>query len=192
MKKTFAAMLVGTICLGTPALARYSAQVQQVPDIKQRVKTVAIAPMTCPAGIDCLWLEGKIAEHLASYKLFRVIDAERVRQVLFELGARRLDETTPASLLEKLGADALVLATVAGAGTKSEGAVGVFTGSSVVMAPQEVKHGNVEVEFIAADGGILLQGIGAGTSGNELKSEKGVVFTSFKALFEKAFPKSGQ
>jgi hypothetical protein len=194
MMRKLAATLIGLglFCLGAPALARYSAQVQQVPDFKERVKVVALAPMSCPADLDCLWLEAKIAEHLGSYKLFKVIAAERVRQTLFELGVKSVDQIPPASLLEKLGADALILATVAGAGTKAKGAVGVFTGTSIVMAQEEVKHGNVEVAFVGADGQILLQGVGTGTSGNELKSEKGVVLTSFKAVFEKAFPKSAR
>ena len=135
--------------------------------------------MTCPAGIDCLWIESKLAEALRGFKSFSVIDAERVRQVLFELGASQVTPENLAAVNEELGTDALFFALV---GSTSSGAVGVMVGTSLIMVPDEVKHSGVEVRWVAPDGTTLLQGIGSGTSGNVYKSGKGVVLTTFKAV----------
>lgn len=188
MRKTVV-LGISAICFTCGFLwASYSAQVQQVPDLKQKVKTIALAPMNCPEDLDCLWVEDELAQTIASYKLFNVVRTEQVRQALFQLGAKSVNDDNRAAVLKQLGADAMVFATVGSAGTKTDGAVGVFTGASVVVAPRKIKHGNVELAVVASDGQLLLQGLANGTSRNGFKSEKGVVLTAFKSILEKAFP----
>ena len=64
------------------AFARYSVEVQSVPDFKHLIHNVAIMPALCPSDLDCLWLEKRIAEHLDTYKGIAVVPAERVSRLL--------------------------------------------------------------------------------------------------------------
>jgi hypothetical protein len=174
--------------LATASSAKVTVDVQKSTDLEV-VESVALLPASCPAHIDCIWMDDRLAEEFAKHAPFRVISARRVKQALFDLGIAALDESTRAAVLEKLDADALVVPVVIHSGKESEGAVGVVSGPTVVVVPDEKKSGRVSLTILAPDGHQLLRGEGHVRSGNDLKGERGVILMTFRKLLEEAFAK---
>jgi hypothetical protein len=155
--------LVSGLAMTDPSWARYSAQVEQVPNLASGVRRVALMPMTCPPGIDCLRVETRLAGALRGFKGFVVTDVEQVRQALFELGTSQVTPENVGLVARKLGVDALSFGKVGSAGSATSGSVGFMAGSSFVVVREEVKHSGVEDRWIGPSWTTLLQGIEAGT-----------------------------
>ncbi len=173
----------------TLALAGYSVDVNSVPDLKGRVRTLAIAPGSCPPGVDCLWLEDKLRDAVADHRsagVMFVLSARQVREKMFALGIDAVDADARAKLAEAMSLDAFVIPIVQFSGMKSSGAVGTVTGSVFGIAQTEIAKGAVELLIVEPkSGAVLMKGIGYGDSG--WKAEKGVLLSMFKKMLSRAF-----
>ncbi len=179
-------VLLVPFILGTlPAFGGYSVDISSVPDFRESIRVVAMAPGTCPDDIDCLWIEERVGNQMSLYKGITVIPAKQVRDVMFALKIEHLDEQNRAILADKLGADSFAVSIIQHAGTKSSGAVGFWTGYSVSMIESEVAKGTVQLLIVKASSGeVLMKGIGHGES--SLRTGKGVVFNIFRRIIDKA------
>lgn len=189
MAKFSAVLAVPLLVLATAASAKVTVDVQQATDLEDVVESVALLPARCPVHIDCIWMDDRLAEEFAKHAPFQVISARQVKQALFDLGIAVLDDSTRAVVLEKLDADALAVPVVMHSGKESEGAVGVVSGPTVVVVPDEKKTGRVSLTILAPDGRQLLHGEGHARSGNDLKKERGVILMTFRKLLREAFAK---
>lgn len=189
MTKSSAVLAVLLLFLATGTFAKVTVDVQKAADLEEVVETVALLPATCPPHIDCIWMDDRLAEEFGKHAPFRVISARQVKQTLFDLGIAAVGESTRAAVLEKLDADALVVPIVMHSGKESEGEVGVVSGPTMVLVPDEKKIGRVSLTILAPDGRQLLRGEGHARSGNDLKKESGMILMTFRKLLEEAFGK---
>lgn len=188
MTKTSAALFL-VLFAAIPASGKVTVDVQKSAELEATVKTVAMLPATCPSHIDCLWIDDRLAEEFGKRTPFRVVTARQVKQLLFELGVAAVDDSSRATVLERLHADALVVPIVMHSGKESEGTVGVWSGPTMVLVPDEKKTGRVALAIYGTDGRQLLRGEGYARSGNDLKKERGVILMTFTEILKEAFPR---
>lgn len=170
------------------ALAFYSAEANKVANFAEICKTVVLVPIQCPPDIDCLWLERELGQLIREKSKLKVVDADRVRRAVFDLGLTGNEPDFRPRVLERLGADAAVVVGVPGVDTTTKGTTAVLVGNAFVTAPQERKTGVATLEIVDRDGKRLMQGSGHGDSRSPYRSEKGLVAKVLRLILERAFP----
>ena len=169
--------------------AGYDVQVTASPEIRTTVKSVAVSPATCPKDVNCVWIERELEEDLVHYRELTVVSATRVRQVMLELAIETINDESRAALAEELKIDAFLIPVVGHSGSESAGAVGVWTGTTVIMTDSSIAKGSAELHLVrASDGKALMRGSGFGES--EFRSGKGVVRKVFRQILSKTFGSS--
>ena len=184
-RRLFAAGTV--VALGSlPGFSGYDVQVTASPEIGTTVKSIAVSPATCPKDVNCVWIERKLEEDLVQYRELTVVSATRVREVMLELGIETIGDESRTTLAAELKVDAFLIPVVGHSGSESEGAVGVWTGTTVIMTDSSVAKGSAELHLVrASDGKALMRGSGFGKS--EFRSGKGVVRKVFRQILSKTF-----
>jgi hypothetical protein len=177
-----------TLCalLGyTDLHAGYTIELNSVPNYRQEFSKVAMAPCDCPEDVDCLWLERRLGEQIGLYKGITVVPAQRVREVMFQLGLQQLDEKSRTQVSEKLDVDSFAVAIVQHSGSQASGMVGFWAGSTIGMSQTAIVKGKVEFLIVRATSGeVLVRGIGYGES--EWRTDKGVLWNIFRRIIHKA------
>ena len=163
----------------------YSIHVNKVADFPSSFKRLAMLPAVGPAGVDAIWVEQVVLEKFLKKKL-QVVPAVVVRQVMFDMGIKQLDESNRHALADRLQVDAFIAAAVDSAGTENAGSVGVFIGAIFTAVPTDRNTGSVQLAIVSAETGrVLMEGTGYGQS--ELRSKKGVIGKTFAEIVDRAF-----
>jgi hypothetical protein len=187
-RKSSRLMIVGCVgaCTFLPTFPGYDVQVTASPEIRSTIMAIAVIPVSCPRDVNCVWIERALLDDLRQYPEFTVVSTSRVREVMLALGVETIDNAARTALADALKVDAFLVPVVGHSGTESQGAVGIWTGTTVIMTDSSVSKGSVELHLLrASDGKALLRGSGFGES--EFRSGKGVVRKVFRQILREAF-----
>ena len=181
------ALLAGTHVFAAP---EYVADVQKVYEPREQVKRVAVAPIGCPADLDCGDLQEMVEKLLGKRTPLQIITADDTQKMMTRAGIAKLDFETRYILLEGLKADALVALDVQRAGVELvEGDVVKIGQAEVLDGPVKIKHVKLALEMAAKDGSTLLQATGEGKV-QGFKSLDGVAQQTLETIIEQSLPKT--
>src|SRR6266850_2508507 len=93
------------------ASAGYQIQVDTITDFGKSFHRVAIVPCPAVEGVDPAWVDSVLLEKLTARHI-DVVPADKVRQVLFDLGGTAVSDENKAALAEKLQVDAFLISSV--------------------------------------------------------------------------------
>lgn len=158
---------VATSLLAVSSLAEYSIKINVKPGWRDGVSTLAVMPVLGPAEAKNDVIERHLVRNLARGNSFRLLQPDRFRQVLFEVGASQDRATAEQVLLalDQLNPDAVVTAWVKSAGSTAEGAVVVGGPSIAVAFPVESSFGGISIEIRRrSDNALLVLASGTGES----------------------------
>jgi len=181
------AVAVLGLAVVSPLVATFDAEANKVGDFRDVCKKVVVAPMECPPDLNCLRLETDLVALLRVHAGLQVIGAAAVRKALFDLGLSTDAPDLRERMLDHFEADAIVVAGVPGFEVQSKGATAVWTGTTMIAAPNERKIGATTLAVIGRDGRKLLEGSAQGSSKNPYRTEQGFVAKMFRLILEKAF-----
>ncbi len=191
--KSIGTIAIGFLLAAAPLEAGYEIEVTSLPEVK-KLRTVAVDPLRCATGINCLWIERKLAEDLRGIG-WRVVSAAQLRQLALELGKEdpatlEKEELAEfyAAALERFKFDALVYAFVSDGETVTVGTVGGVTdtgayGTYAWSAPTGYSKASATLK-IWADGKVILRG--SGQAASDWKDIEGTARTIFKRILKKA------
>jgi len=114
-----------------------------------------------------------------------VVPADKVRQVLFDLGGTAVSDENKAALAEKLQVDAFLISSVGSATTDTIAIIPlpVYAG---IAAPILKTSGAIELTLVAADSGrMLMHGVASGAAG--FRTKKSVIASMLDQMMNRAF-----
>jgi hypothetical protein len=172
------------------AATEYVADVQQAYEPSAHVKRVAVAPIGCPADLNCNDLQEMVEKLVSKRTQLQIITAEDTQKMMTRAGIAKLDFETRYILLEGLKADALVALDVQRAGVELvEGDVVKIGQAEVSDGPVKIKHVKLALEMATKDGSTLLQASGEGKV-QGFKSLDGVAQQTLETMIDRSMPKT--
>lgn len=179
--------LAATLLIATASFG--AVDVQKSADFPASIKTMAIAPLPCSEGVNCV----KVEKHLNKIvpKLFpsaRIVGTDGVKQALFEKSITETSKESVLQIAKELGCDAVLLPAVLGSDRKDHWNAWTDYDTGQVHASDAASvQSSVQVIIMDVDGKLLMKGQAVGES--YLQTEQ----TYFaESQFDKIFHKSLQ
>lgn len=181
-------VLLALLLVAAPAAAKWSVDVQNVPDLRVAVHVVAIVPITCPESVDCDRVETDIVKMVAMATGARVVGPRVLKEAAFKEGiVPPLSTEALARFSQAAGADSVMVVSIGGLSTTTTGGSGVVVGSTFVATQDKKQDGSLTLTITSLDGKLLLHGTGFGESRNPFRAEEGMVLKMARLILEKAF-----
>jgi len=170
------------------ATAGYGAvDVQKSADFPASVKRMAIAPLPCSEGVNCVKVEkhlNKIVPKLFSHA--QIVATDGVKQALFEKSITETSKESVLQIAKELGCDAVLLPAVLGSDRKDHWNAWTDYDTGQVHASDAASvQSSVQVIIMDVDGKLLMKGQAVGES--YLQTEQTYFAESqFDKIFHKA------
>ena len=161
MRKLFFGL--GSVLLATAAFA--AVDVQKSTDFPSAITSLAIAPLPCGEGVNCVKIEQHLNKSVTKQFPATVVGSDRVKQALFDMS---VDEPNREAVLEaakKLGCDAVMLPSILGSERKDHWNVWTeYDTGKVHESEADSVMSSVQVLILGVDGKLLMKGEATGES----------------------------
>lgn len=161
MKKLVFGLAV--MLLATAALA--AVDVQKSADFPSAIKSLAIAPLPCGEGVNCVKIEKHLNKLVAKQFSATVVGSDRVKQALFDMSVVEPNKEAVLEAAKNLGCDAVMLPSILGSERKDHWNVWTeYDTGKVHQSEADSVLSSVEVLIIGVDGKLLMKGQATGES----------------------------
>jgi len=139
--------------------------VQKSGDFPSAISSLAIAPLPCSEGVNCVRIEKHLNKSVAKHFPASVVGSDRVKQVLFEMSVVEPTKEAVMEAARRLGCDAVLLPSLLGSERKDHWNVWTdYDTGQVHQTESDSVMSSVQVLIISVHGDLLMKGEATGES----------------------------
>ena len=155
--------VLGSMLLATPGFA--AVDVQKSADFPAAIKSLAIAPLPCSEGVNCVKIEKHLNTSVAKHFPAKVVGTDTVKQALFDMSVVEPNKEAVLEAAKKLGCDAVMLPSILGSERKDHWNVWTeYDTGKVHQSEADSVMSSVQVLILGLDGKLLMKGEATGES----------------------------